>query len=43
MASLVQSGKYDVINTSETKTKGSYVIQFISEACTLQDNKNIDR
>ena len=37
VASLVQSGKYGVIDTSDTTTDGFYVIQFISEAYTLQN------
>ena len=36
MASLVQSGMYFSINIYDTTTNGSYVIQFISEAYTLQ-------
>ena len=36
MASWVQSGKYGVINTTDTTKNGFYVIQFISEAYTLQ-------
>ena len=43
MASLVQSGMYDAINTDDTKINGFYVIQFISEAYTLQNNTQIDR
>ena len=39
MASLVQSGNYGDITTSETTPNGLYVIQFISEAYTLQKNK----
>ena len=42
MASLVQSGMYVVINTSDTTTNGFYVINFLSEAYTLQKNKQID-
>ena len=42
MASLVQSGKYGVINTDETTTNGFNVIQFISEAYTLKNNTKID-
>ena len=42
MASLVQYGKYDSINTSVTRTSGYYVIKFISEAYTLQNNTKID-
>ena len=42
MASLVQSGKYVVINTTDTATNGFYVIKFKSEAYKLQDNKTVD-
>ena len=41
MASLVESGKYWDINTTETTTNGFYVIMFTSEAYTLQDNRII--
>ena len=41
MASLVESGKYGAINTTETKTNVFYVIMFISEAYILQDNIKI--
>ena len=41
MASLVESGKYGVINTTETTTDVFYVIMFKSEAYTLQDNTTI--
>ena len=33
---------YSVINTDDTTTNGFYVIQFISEAYTLQNNTQID-
>ena len=42
MASLAQSGMYGAINTYDTKTNGLYVIQFISDAYTLQNNTTID-
>ena len=42
MESLVQSGMYCFINTDESTTNGFYVIQFISEAYTLQNNTQID-
>ena len=42
MASLVQSGMYGSTNTSGKTTDGFYVIQFISEAYTLQNNTTID-
>ena len=41
MASLVQSGKYGFINTDDTTTSGFYVIKFILEAYTLQNNTKI--
>ena len=41
MASLVQSGMYGTINIDDTTTNGFYVVQFISEACTLQNNTTI--
>ena len=37
MASLVKSGKYGAINTTDTETNGFYFIMFTSEAYTLQD------
>ena len=42
MASLFQSGMYGAINTDDTTTNGLYVIQFLSEAYTLQNNTTID-
>ena len=42
MASLVESGKYGVINTTDMKTNVFYVIVFTSKAYTLQDNTTID-
>ena len=42
MASLVQPGKYDVINTADTTTNGFYAIKFISEVYTLQNNTKFD-
>ena len=41
MASLVESGKYGAINTTDTANNGFYVIMFTSEAYTLQDNTTI--
>ena len=38
MASLVQSGMYGAINTDDTTTNGFYVIQFLSDSYTLQNN-----
>ena len=42
MALLVESGKYGTTNTTDTSTNVFYVIMFISEAYTLQDNTTID-
>ena len=42
MASLFQSGMYGVINTDDTEKNGFYVIKFILEAYTLQNNTKID-
>ena len=41
MASLVESGKYGAINTTDTKTNGFYIIMFTSESYTLQENTTI--
>ena len=41
MASIVESETYGSINTTDTTTNVFYVIMFISEACTLQDNTKI--
>ena len=38
MASLVESGTYGDINTTDTSTSGFYVIMFTSGAYTLQEN-----
>ena len=38
MASLAQSGKYSVINIADTTVNGFYVIKFVSESYTLQNN-----
>ena len=40
-ASLVESGKYGSINTTDRTTNGFYVIMFTSGAYTLQDNTTI--
>ena len=42
MASLVESGKYLAINTTETPINGFYVIMFTSGVYKLQDNTKID-
>ena len=41
MASLLESGKYGTINTTDNSNDGFYVIVFISEAYTLQYNTTI--
>ena len=41
MASLVQSVMYGAINKDDTTTNEFYVIQFISEAYTIQNNTTI--
>ena len=41
MASIVQSGMYVAINTDENIINWSYVIHFLSEAYTLQNNTTI--
>ena len=38
MASFVQSGKYGTMNTTCKSTMGYYVIKFVSEAYTLQED-----
>ena len=42
MASLVESGKYGAINTTDTTNNVFYIIMFTSEAYALQYNKTID-
>ena len=41
MASLVESGKYGAINTTDTATNLFYVIMLTPGAYTLPDNKKI--
>ena len=41
MASLVESGKYGTINTTDTSTNGFYVIMFTSGEYTLHENTKI--
>ena len=41
--SLVESGKYGYINTTDTTTNGFYFIMITSESYTLQENTTIDR
>ena len=43
MALLVQYGKYGAMNTTDTPTMGYYVINFVSEAYTLQYYTKCDR
>ena len=42
LASLVESGKYGAINTTDTSTNGFYVIMFTLGAYTLQENNKHD-
>ena len=42
MASLFQAGMYGAINTEYNTSNVSYVIQFVSQAYTLQNNTTID-
>ena len=42
MSSLVVSGNYGAISTTDTETNGFYDIMFTSGAYTLQDNTTID-
>ena len=42
MASLVQSGMYGTIKTDDNTTNGFYVIKFLSEAYTIQNNIKVD-
>ena len=42
MDSLVESGKYGAINTTDISTNGFYVIMFTSGAYKLQENTTID-
>ena len=42
MASSVESVKYGAINTTDTTTNGFYVVVFISEAYTIQDNTTLE-
>ena len=42
MTSLVQSVMHGAINTYDTTTNGFYVIQFISDAYTLQNKPTIN-
>ena len=43
MSSLVESGTYGAINTTDTSTNGFYAIMFTSGAYKLQENTTIGR
>ena len=42
MASLVQLGKYGAINAEDPTTMYYYVINYLSEPCTLQEDQTTD-
>ena len=42
MAALVKTGKYGSINTIDTTIMGYFVIKFMSEAYTLQEDTTCD-
>ena len=42
MASLVESGKYVAINTTDTSTNGFYVILFTSGAYIIKENTSVE-
>ena len=42
ITSLVQSGNYGAMNTTDTSTMGYCVIKFVSEAYTLQEETTCD-
>ena len=42
MAALVQTGKYGAINTRDKTTMGYYVIKFMPESYTLQEDTKWD-
>ena len=42
ISSLVKLGMYVSINTYDTTTNGLYVIQFLSDTYTVQNNTTID-
>ena len=43
MSALVQNGKYGAINNEYPTTMGYYVVRFLSEPYTLQDEKKVDK
>ena len=42
IASLAQLGKYGAINAADPTTMGYYVIKYLSEPCTLQEDQATD-
>ena len=42
MDALLQTDKYGAINTIDTTTMGYYVIKFVSESYTLQEETTCD-
>ena len=42
MAYLMQTGKYDKTNTTDTKAMGYCVIKYLSDAFTLQEYTTVD-
>ena len=42
MDSLVQTCKYGAINTNDTKTMRYYVVKYVSDTFTLQEDTTID-
>ena len=43
MSALVKDGKYGAINTVDPTTMGYYVVKFLPEPYTLQDDRKIDK
>ena len=43
ISSLVQNGKYGVVNTTDPAMPGYYVVKFISKPYMLQVNKKINK
>ena len=43
MAYLVQLGRYGAINAADTTTMGDYVIKYLFESYTLQEDQTTDR
>ena len=40
MASLIQTGKYGAINAPDPAKVGDYLVKYLSESYTLQEDKN---